>query len=286
MASALSDFARRPPGTRAAVYVGVAAALGLLYWQFGLSPVRSAVKEAEAELESQVATSRQLAKEKKERDGLVATQEQLKAQIEQNQKALPTDAEMPAFFDMLARKFAEAGVQVNRREVKREISVENFVKAPVDVEIVGTYYQIKQFFASLRPRTDATAATPGVGSAEKDRIVTVEDVNVSNPRVVNGQLLLTAKFTASTFRAVAPPPPAAPAPGAAPAPRPAPTTPATGAAAPSPGPATSAPPLTVSGAKQAAEAANATSANRARGISGDTPPAGSGSGVDRLKGGQ
>lgn len=288
MASALSDFARRPPGTRAAVYVGVAAALGLLYWQFGLSPVRSAVKESEAELESQVATSRQLAKEKKERDALVATQEQLKAQIEQNQKALPTDAEMPAFFDMLARKFAEAGVQVNRREVKREISVENFVKAPVDVEIVGTYYQIKQFFASLRPRADA-GATPGVGSGEKDRIVTVEDVNVSNPRVVNGQLLLTAKFTASTFRAVAPPPPAAPAPGAAPATPPAPakpTTPATGAAAPSPGTATSAPPLTVSGAKQAADAAYDTSANRGRGLGSDTPPAGSGSGVDRLKGGQ
>ena len=158
MASALSDFARRPPGTRAAVYVGVAAALGLLYWQFGLSPVRSSVKAAEAELESEVGNSRRLAKEKKERDELIATQEQLKVQIEQNQKALPTDAEMPAFFDMLARKFAEAGVQVNRRTVKTEISVENFVKAPVDVEIVGTYYQIKQFFASLRPRTDATAA--------------------------------------------------------------------------------------------------------------------------------
>jgi len=290
MASALSDFARRPPGTRAAVYVGVAAALGLLYWQFGLSPVRSSVKAAEAELESEVGNSRRLAKEKKERDELIATQEQLKVQIEQNQKALPTDAEMPAFFDMLARKFAEAGVQVNRRTVKTEISVENFVKAPVDVEIVGTYYQIKQFFASLRPRTDATAATPGVGSGEKDRIVTVEDVNVSNPRIVNGQLLLTAKFTASTFRAIAPPPPP-PTPGAPATPPPAAPTPAAPTpAAPTPAapgvdPSTSKPPLTPAAAKQAADAAYDTSANRARGVGSDAPPA-AGSGADRPKGGQ
>ena len=290
MAGRIADFARRPPRERAAIYAGVIALLGLLYWQFGLSPVRKAGKDAEAELASAQEQGRKLNKDKRARDELVAQQEKLKEQIEQNQKALPTDAEMPAFFDMLARKFAEAGVQVNRREVKREISVENFVKAPVDVEIVGTYYQIKQFFASLRPRTDATAATPGVGSGEKDRIVTVEDVNVSNPRIVNGQLLLTAKFTASTFRAIAPPPPP-PTPGAPATPPPAAPTPAAPTpAAPTPAapgvdPSTSKPPLTPAAAKQAADAAYDTSANRARGVGSDAPPA-AGSGADRPKGGQ
>ncbi|MBK9036616.1 MAG: type 4a pilus biogenesis protein PilO [Myxococcales bacterium] len=283
MAGALAEFSRRPPGTRAAIYAGVAAALGLLYWQFGLSPVRSAVKDAEEARDSANGQARELAKQKKERDELVATQEELKSQIEQNQKALPTDAEMPAFFDMLARKFTQAGVQVNRREVKREISVENFVKAPVDVEIVGSYYQINQFFASLRPHTDAAAGKQGVGAGEKDRIVTIEDVTVSNPRVVNNRLLLTAKFTASTFRAIAPPPPPTPAPAPAPAPG---AAPATGAAPTTggPDPATSKGPLTPASAKRAVEDSNAAAEQRVREAGQEPPPAGSG--VDRLKGGQ
>ena len=31
MAGALAEFSRRPPGTRAAIYVGAAMAIGLLY---------------------------------------------------------------------------------------------------------------------------------------------------------------------------------------------------------------------------------------------------------------
>ena len=284
MAGALAEFSRRPPGTRAAIYVGAAMAIGLLYWQFGLSPVRTALKDAEREHEDAVAEEFDLAKKKKERDALIATQEQLKLQIEQNQKALPTDAEMPAFFDMLARKFAEASVQVNRREVKAEVSVENFVKAPVDVEVSGTFYQLKQFFWSLRPREDAQTSS---GAAEKDRIVTIENITVSNPRMINNQLLLTAKFTASTFRAIPPPPDPAEVAAAAAAAAAAKAAAAgsgsgSGSAKPTTGPSTSTPPLTPAAAKAAAEAGNAASVDRASDV-GDEPK---GSGLDRVKGGQ
>jgi type IV pilus assembly protein PilO len=283
MAGRIADFARRPPRERAAIYAGVIALLGLLYWQFGLSPVRKAGKDAEAELASAQEQGRKLNKDKRARDELVAQQEKLKEQIEQNQKALPTDAEMPAFFDMLARRFAEAGVLVRRREVRPEVTVENFIKAPVEVEISGTYYQLMQFFASLRPRSDGGTA-PGNAATEKDRIVTVEDLSVFDPRVVNNQLILTAKFQASTFRATPAAPPAATPgkPAAAPAQPAKPAAPPAGAAVPGQA-------VTPAAAKQAADAANAATIDRAR-VDGEPPVgtgtgSGSGSGADRLKGG-
>lgn len=294
MAGALAEFSRRPPGTRAAIYAGIAGALGLLYFQFGLAPVRKSVASAENDLKDAVSDARKLAGDKKKQDELRATQAELRKQIDQNQRALPTDAEMPAFFDMLARKFSEAGVQVNHREVKKEIAVDNFVKAPVEIEIVGTYYQIKQFFASLRPHADAAPSADGpdsdVGAADKDRIVTIEDISVFDPRVVQNQLMMTAKFTASTFRTViaapATPATATPAAGAA-------TKPATGANTGG-DPAVAPSPLKPSDAKKAAEDAYRKGDERARDAAasaGDplppepAPTPGRGSGLDRIKGG-
>ncbi len=296
MAGALADFSRRPPAVRVAVYVAIAVVLGLLYYQVMLGPVRKGVTKAVQDRDDAIAEASALNTKKKKREDLLQTQEELRDKIEQNQKALPTDAEMPAFFDMLARKFNEAGVQVNRREIKKEVSVEDFVKAPVEVEITGSYYQIMQFFASLRPRVDDVATdetSPGVAAADKDRIVTVENLTVYDPRVLNNQLIMTAKFTASTFRTVpvATPPAAAPPPAAA---KP-PTATPKGAAKPTPGPATPAPPLTPTEAKRATEDAYDKADQRAREAAGadgepllpDDPPAApaKGSGLDRIQGG-
>lgn len=310
MAGALADFSRRPPGVRVAVYVAIALVLGLLYYQVALAPVRKAVKEAEANRDAAINEASALAEQKKKRDALVQAQEDLRKKIEQNQKALPTDAEMPAFFDMLARKFNEAGVQVNRREIKREVQVEEFIKAPVEIEITGTYYQVKQFFTSLRPHADAPADGEGSeGEADKDRIVTVENLQVFDPRVVNKSLIVTARFTASTFRTAVVEPPAAPATPGAPA-----AGAGSGSAAgsgsgagsaprgqPTLGPATSKSPLSADKARGAAENLYKASEGRAReaAAAGDDPlppppaPAGSATpppanpkgGLDRIQGG-
>ncbi|MEZ4403359.1 MAG: type 4a pilus biogenesis protein PilO [Kofleriaceae bacterium] len=285
MAGALADFSRRPPRYRAAVYLGVAGALGLLYYQFGLSPLRKAVKDAEEERSGAVSEARKLDKQKQERDKLIEDQAALKEQIEGNESALPTEAAMPAFIELINRRATEAGVQGKRREEKREIAVDNFVKSPVEFELTGSYYQLTQFFASLRVRP--VVAADGANQVIKDRIVTVEDLSVFDPRVVNNSLVLTAKFTASTFRGVAPAAPAAaaaPAPGAA-APTPATPTPAAPAKpASSTEPATAPAPLTPARAKAAVEDSNAAAEARAQAAAtaDDAKPT---PGVDRVKGG-
>ncbi|MEZ4364943.1 MAG: type 4a pilus biogenesis protein PilO [Kofleriaceae bacterium] len=196
----------------------------------------------------------------------MADSDNVNREIEQNQKALPTSAELPAFFDTLNRKVGEAGVEVKKWAYKKEVSLGSYFQVPLEVEITGTFHQITRFFASLAPRPSS-----GDGEAvEQDRIITVEGLTLRNPLVKNREIILTASFTASTFRQDAPADAGAPKPGA---PKPAAPAPAAGSASKNP--------VTNAGAK--ADAAMTKDQQRVDGAVGSAD--GSAAGGDRLKGG-
>ena len=195
---ALADFAKKPTGYKVAVFAGIGALLGLLYWQFALSPLRTERNELEATKQGLEGDSARLDRELVEYRKLSERSAQLRQMIEQNQKALPTGAELPAFFDTLNRKVGEAGVEVKKWEYKQEVPVETFIKVPLEIELTGTFYQLKRFFASLVPRQE----TPGPEGTtpERERIITIENLKLTVPQTRTRELLLTANFTASTFR--------------------------------------------------------------------------------------
>lgn len=253
MAGALADFSRRPLQYKVLVFAGIGALLGLLYWQFMLSPLIKERDAAKADLEAQKGEQKRLKDQKKRYDDLVADETRLRAEIEQNQKALPTESEMPAFFDTLSRKTGEAGIELVKREIKKDVIIDaggapaapppaggakpapatvpvaaaSFIKVPVDIEVTGTYYQLKKFMASLRPKKVEQRPADPDAVEEKDRIVTIEQLAITDPKVRNNEIVLTARFTAATFRAKSPDA----APGAGTAPKPAGQQPAPGAGA-------------------------------------------------------
>ncbi|MEZ4362852.1 MAG: type 4a pilus biogenesis protein PilO [Kofleriaceae bacterium] len=194
--AALEDFARRPTSYKISVFGGVILGLAALYYQFGY-------KTLEDDLTGERATSGQLYAKKAqlEKDEVAFRELQtkmvaLKKIIDENQKALPTGSELPAFFDTLNRKVNEAGVEIRKWEYKKDIPVAAFVKVPVEIELTGTFFQLKRFFASLVQR-----GVSGRGDdEERERIVTIENLQLTNPQIKNREILLTAKFTASTFR--------------------------------------------------------------------------------------
>ena len=51
--------------------------------------------------------------------------------------------------EMEARLAVRAGVEARKVTRKPEVTVDSFIKVPVEIEITGTYLQIKRFFASL-----------------------------------------------------------------------------------------------------------------------------------------
>ncbi len=284
----MADFAKLPPQRKAAVFGVLGLVLGLLYWQFVYKSLSADLEEAEATNSSLGAMDVKLGKDIPLYEDAKTNMVRLKRIIEENQKALPTEAEVPAFFETLERKITAAGVEINKWSKHNEEPVEQFVKVPVEIEITGTFMQIKRFFASLVQNDVVPAGPPTEGGPDRERIVSIENLVLSQPTVKNREIILTAKFTAVTFRQEDKP--SAPAGGAAGA---APAGGAAGApgtpAAPKP-PAALTPPMpsaaTPAGAKARVEDSlrkgeavdrNATGVDEAR-----TP---AGSGPARLKGG-
>jgi type IV pilus assembly protein PilO len=208
----MADFARLPTQRKVLVFVVVGMLLGLLYFQFVLKPLRTELEATEAEHAANQAKNEELEREIPLFKQVKAHMCLLKRMIDENQTALPTETELPAFFETLNRKVIDSGVLVSKWQGQEERPIESFVKVPVAIEITGTFMQIKKFFASLVEKKHSPAmASPVSTSAsdpcgngapieEHERIVSIENLQLLNPVVVNHEIQLTARFTATTYR--------------------------------------------------------------------------------------
>ena len=271
-----ADFARMPTRQKVMVFIVIGFLLGALYWQFVYKGLQRDLEAAQNENKAKKQQNKKLEGDIPEFQRLQERMVTLRRIIEENQKALPTEAELPAFFETLNRKVLESGVEVIRSKQGKEENVEAFVKVPIEYEIQGTYVQIKRFFASLVPKKKKPGQQPEVlpggeqAVEERERIVSIENLALTNPVVRNREIRLTAKFTASTYRQEekAPPPPAKPA-----------AAPAT--------PSGNAPASTPKGAKEATEKALDKGDKKDRDAAGaDEAKTPAGSGVDRMKEGK
>ncbi len=276
--SAVADFARLPTRQKVMIFVVAGLVIGAMYWQFVYKSLVADLQAVDNENQSKIALNKKLEKDIVEFEKLNARMVTLRRIIEENQKALPTEAELPAFFETLNRTVLEAGVEVIRSKQGKEEPIETFVKVPIDYEIQGTYLQIKKFFASLVPKKKVAgqqAAEPSgeQGVPDQERIVSIENLSLTNPVVRNREIRLTAKFTASTYRQEE-----ATGPGAAKA-----------VAKPKPGAATP-PASTPKGAKVQTEKALDKGDERNRGAAGvdeaKTPSGSAATGVQRMKEGK
>ncbi|NVB85499.1 MAG: type 4a pilus biogenesis protein PilO [Kofleriaceae bacterium] len=270
----MADFARMPTRQKVMVFAVIGILLGLLYWQFVFKGLKEDIAAAEGENASQSGLNKKLEKDIPEYQKLKTRMITLNKIIDENQKALPSEAELPAFFETLNRKVLESGVEVVRSRQGAEQRIETFVKVPIEYEIQGTFLQIKKFFASLLPKREKAETDPNAAGAqveERERIVSIENLSLTNPIIRNREIRLTAKFTASTFRqeeatanATA---------KKAPAPAKAPAAPA------------QAPAATPTGARQRTEGALDKADQRASGAAKVDEAKPAGSGTDRMKGG-
>jgi type IV pilus assembly protein PilO len=217
----MADFGRLPAQKKALVFVVIGLLGGLLYWQFAWKSLTRDLDAAEADNQAKAQLNKKLADDIPKYEELKTRMKELTQIITENQKALPTEAEVPAFFETLERKVTESGVEIIKWRKLAETPVETFMRVPVEIEVNGTFMQIKRFFASLIQRGVLTTSDSGV--EERERVISIENLQLIQPVVRNREIKLTAKFVAVTFRQedkaeVAPAKAgAAPKPGAGPA---------------------------------------------------------------------
>jgi type IV pilus assembly protein PilO len=196
---AMADFGRMPNSRKVAVFVIIGLVMGLLYWRFVFKSLREKVDATAVAHQTLVDKNKKLEKDIPEFAVLRQDMANLQKTIDENQKALPTEAEVPHFFETLERKMTESGVEITKWKKGNEEPVETFMKVPVEIELVGTFQQLKRFFASLVEQP-AAPAVDEQGTDERERIVSIENLSLTQPVGRNREMVLTAKFTAVTFR--------------------------------------------------------------------------------------
>ena len=102
-----------------------------------------------------------------------------------NKRVLPADAEIAAFLQDLNRIAELSGLQMSSVQPRPEMLEQYYTKIPVKLRFVGSFHQLAKFFYN-------------VGRLE--RIISMEDIELTQPRLADGQILIDVDVMATTYR--------------------------------------------------------------------------------------
>ena len=141
-------------------------------------------------------------------------------------KILPAETEAAGFLSTIQQVSNVAGISLNAWQPQEEQTQSFFAKVPMKLEVTGRFHQLAKFMFEI---------------GRTDRIINVENIELSEPKVVADEVVLKAKCLTTTFHLLKPtatpvagaaptpgapqpgaPPPGAPQPGATPKPAPGP----------------------------------------------------------------
>lgn len=181
----LERFAKLPRSQRILVALGSYVLIALLAY-LGLISSALADIDAETAKHAALATKRDEIKARADnRAAFEAELEGLAAQLKQALAELPNDREIPGLLseiDGLARK---SGLEVRRFQPLPEVKHEYFADVPVQVVMDGSYHEVAIFFDRV---------------SKMSRIVSVEDIEIGDPKESGSETTLTVSGKVVTFR--------------------------------------------------------------------------------------
>jgi len=114
-------------------------------------------------------------------------------------KVLPPDAEEDAFLSTVQTASNAAGIDLKAYAPKDEVSQNFYARIPMRLEMSGKFHQIAKFAYEL---------------GKSDRIINVENIQLSDPKQVGEEIVLKGQCLATAFHALKPKGnPRGPAPG-------------------------------------------------------------------------
>lgn len=195
----LGRFAALSTPGKIGVFVVLGGVLFGLYWYLFYGEMADALTSSEATARKLGTEASDLKQRQDDFRKLQSEKKSLEDGLKRNAVALPASAPVPSFVSTLQTQMQVANVKLGNYKPLPEQTVETYIKVPVAFEVRGDYYELLYFFKLLY---------------ETRRIVTVEDLSIGKGERAGGQMVLTATFTASTFRQSDAPPPAPGKPGA------------------------------------------------------------------------
>jgi type IV pilus assembly protein PilO len=200
-----ATLAKLPIAAKAGIGAAVVAVLLFAYWFVFYSDVASKIEGAQRQkksLRDELAQQEQAEATYFADRGELALREQRARELN---KVLPAESQEDAFLSSVQQASNAAGIDLKAYSPTEEISQSFYAKVPMRLEMSGKFHQIAKFAYEL---------------GKVDRIINVENIQLSEPRIVGDEIILRGSCLATAFHALkSKESPRAPtAPGAGPAP--------------------------------------------------------------------
>jgi type IV pilus assembly protein PilO len=169
---------------------GLAAILtAAAYWFFFYSDVSAKIEGA---IRQKQAMRDELAQQTQAQSTYFADRDELAVREQRARelnKLLPPDSEEDAFLSSVQSASNAAGVDLKGYAPQEEVNQNFYAKVPMKLEMSGKFQQIAKFAFEL---------------GKVDRIINVENIELTEPKVVGDEVILRARCLATAFHAVTP----------------------------------------------------------------------------------
>ena len=195
-----SALGRVPAYAKVGASVGAALLTAGAYWFIFYSDTAAKIEGAERQKKS---LHDELAQEQQAEASYFADRDELalrEQRARELNKLLPADAQEDSFLSTVQQASNAAGIDLKAYAPLEEVGQAFYAKVPMKLEMAGKFQQIAKFAYDL---------------GRVDRIINVEDIQLSDPKVVGDEVVLVARCLATAFHATKPRE-AARAPGSAP----------------------------------------------------------------------
>src|SRR5271165_4838850 len=181
--------------SRVPVYAKFGAALGaalltaVTYWFVFYSDTAAKIEGAERQKKT---LRDDLAQEQQAEASYFADRDELalrEQRARELNKLLPAEAQEDAFLSSVQQASNAAGIDLKGYAPLDEVGQNFYAKVPMKLEMTGRFQQIAKFAYDL---------------GKVDRIINVEDIQLSEPKIVGEEVVLTAKCLATAFHATKP----------------------------------------------------------------------------------
>jgi type IV pilus assembly protein PilO len=184
-----SLLARTPPYARIGAALGLSALTAAGYWFIFYSDTAAKIEGAERQKKS---LTEELAVEQQAEASYFADRDELalrEQRARELNKLLPPDAQEDGFLSSVQQASNSAGIDLKAYTPLEEVNQNFYSKVPMRLEMSGKFHQIAKFAYDL---------------GRVDRIINVEDIELSDPKVVGDEVVLRAKCLATAFHGTKP----------------------------------------------------------------------------------
>jgi type IV pilus assembly protein PilO len=188
MAPRTSALSKLPLVARVGVGAGALLLVGVTYFVVFYGDIESQIKAAHGQeqgLRNALADAR--TNEFAYQKDLTELTDRQHRQRELN-KVLPTDTEYPAFLSAVQSVANVSGIGLTAWAPQAEVAEQFYARVPMKVTLVGRYHQVAKFFY-------------GVG--QLDRIINMENISLTDPKVQGEDIVVKTEALATAFRSVA-----------------------------------------------------------------------------------